>query len=184
MTTWHNSSGSTWDISSTNNTSSTINVYQNLSFKQPRRTACNESGKHDNQEKAFYHGLKSAYRMSRQSSGEYGVSSGPVPYESAARIAANVAMAFFETTDVEYDRDKSMEYLEENIFSETTIKSRLMALLGYGDDPKLVTDEDLSAGIDKAWNQVDDKWNHDDSARTALAIAEAYLGETLYDPDR
>lgn len=143
---------------------------------------CNESSRHDNEQKSLFHGIKSAFRMSREFDGEYGTDD--PPFETAARIAANVAIAYFETTDQEYTREESFEYLRENVVSDRNTVDRILAVFGLAEthlDRGLATNQDLTAGISKAWKQIDEKENHYDGARTALAIAEAYIGEELYD---
>lgn len=139
-------------------------------------TACNESLKHDNEQKAIFHGMKSAFRMSRKYDGnEYG-SHNP-QHETAARIAANVAIAHLDANDVEYDREESMEYLQNEIIGSIT--DRIVGLFGIRNVD--ISREDLEDGIERAWKQIDEKEHHDDGARTALAIAEAYLGIEFYE---
>lgn len=172
-----NSTSSTWSMDSTNST--TCGTHRVASHFQSRQAAsgdCNESKAHDNGEKALFHGLKSAYRMSRQSTGEYGTN-GPPPYEAAARAAANVALAYMQAHDADYDREESFEYLEEKVLTGGVVDSLLDLFRGE----RVITDSDLSDGIDCAWTQIDDKWHHDDAARTALAISEAYLGEEVHE---
>lgn len=132
---------------------------------------CNESKAHNNEEKALYHGLKSAFRMSRESDGEYGTDD--PPYETAARIAANVAIAYLQTTDQEYTREDSFEYIEEKFARSPGIVE------SYINDPPLDTrvgESEFEDAIGHAWIQIDKKWNHYDSARTALAAADLFLG--------
>lgn len=132
---------------------------------------CNESKAHNNEEKALFHGLKSAYRMSREFDGEYGTDD--PPYETAARIAAEVAIAFLQTTDQAYTREESFEYIEENFARSPGVVE------SYLSDPPLdarVGESEFKAAIGRAWEQIDSKWNHYDSARTALAAADLFLG--------
>lgn len=173
-------------FTSTSNTSGTDTVWftpQGNNSLSRRSGPCNESKTHDNQEKALFHGMKSAFRMSRQSDGEYGTSGDP-PYEQAAHIAARVAIAYLQTTDTAYDREESFEYLREKIVGDPRTIDRVLDFLGIKEatiDQGLASTDDLEAGIAQAWTQIDEKWHHDDGARTALAIAEAYLGEEIYD---
>lgn len=135
---------------------------------------CNENSKYNNEQKALYHGLKSAYRMSREHDGEYGTDD--PPYRTAAHIAMNVASAYFQTTDGEYTRDESREYIEENYTRKLGYTERF-----FGGETPLhdrVGDGQLRDALGHAWYQIDEKTNHFDAARTALAAAEAYLGGT------
>lgn len=155
----------TSDWSTTSSTDGAVQVQFRNAFVQPTRPGsrtgpCNESDAHSNEEKAFYHGLKSAYRMSRRFDGEYGTKDRP-PYETAARIAANVALAYFEATGEEYTREESREYLGERF------------------EPDAGMAAPFSEAIGQAWTQVEDKWKHYDAARTALAAAESFLDETF-----
>ena len=136
---------------------------------------CNESKAHNNDEKALFHGLKSAYRMSRTSDGEYGTHGDP-PYETAARIAANVAIAYLLASDQPYTREESLEYIEDNYARSVGYVEK------YFSDPPLdarVGEAELEDALDQAWHQVDEKWNHYDAARTALAAAELFLSGEL-----
>lgn len=162
-----NTSGTAGDLSiSNNNTSSALNV-----STTSNAVGCNESKAHNNEEKALYHGLKSAYRMSRGSDGEYGTAD--PPYETAARIAANVAIAYLQTTEQEYTREGSFEYIDENFAREPGFVE------SYFSDPALnarVGESEFETAIGHAWMQIGEKWNHYDSARTALAAADLFLG--------
>lgn len=145
-------------------------------LSRSRSGGCNESKKHNNEEKAFYHGLKNAYRMGQTYDGtEYG-SRNP-QYEHAARVAAHVALAYLKTEDVTYDREESHQYIKDQGFvDEGKSVFRSMAGIVIDYDQPLKGDA-FEAAIKKAWYQVDTKWNHDDAARTALAIAEIFLDE-------
>lgn len=136
---------------------------------------CNESSKFDNDEKALYHGLKSAYRLSRTSDGEYGTTGDP-PYETAARIAAYVCIGFLETTDQTYTREASFRYIEEE-FAEP-----IGTIAKHFSDPPLdsrIGETEFSEAIAHAWTQIDTKRNHYNAARTALAVADLFLGGEL-----
>ncbi len=141
--------------------------------------SCNESKIHDNDEKALFHGVKSAFRMSRQYDGsEYG--SEHPQRAAAARSGAFAAIAYLQATGTEYDREESFEYLADNVLSDPSLVERLLSFV-RGEDTEIVTDVDLESGIDRAWTQIDQKQHHDDGARTMVAIAEAYLGESLWE---
>ena len=138
---------------------------------------CNESSKFNNEQKALYHGLKSAYRMGQAYDGkEYGVQ-GDIPLETAAQIAANVAIAYFQTTGKEYTRRESLEYLRDN--HDGGIRPAFLEHLvftGRVEPSDPIDEETFGKVISHAWTQIDDKRNHYDAARTALAISEAVLG--------
>lgn len=143
---------------------------------------CNESKVHDHKEKAVFHGMKSAFRM--VSRGSKGVDN--LQPEQAARIAAHAGIAFLRAADEEYDREDSFEYLRQNIVGDPRTIDRVLSLLGI--EPSDLTDggasrSDLEDGIEKAWTQIDSKSHHADGSRTAIAIAEAYLGERLWPGD-
>lgn len=144
---------------------------------------CNESKKFDNEQKALFHGLKSAYRMSRLYDGEYGVQadeSDDIPWETAARIAANVAIAYLETKDREYDRRESLEYIRDNHVEDLKpAYIERLVFTGRLDDGGGVDEEVLDMMLDHAWTQAHKKRSHYDAARTALAVSEAYLGVPL-----
>lgn len=172
----------TWSINlDTSNTSGDVlsaAAKRQIGSSMQRRSSgqCNESSKHDNQEKALFHGLKSAYRMSRSYDGrEYGTPGSP-PLDQAARIAASVASAFFETADFTYTREESHEYVSDGYMKDPGLISRAQQFFG-GSLPEVV---DMEAAIGQAWKQVDDKGNHYDAARTALAAAELHLDEELH----
>lgn len=140
---------------------------------------CNESKVHNNDEKAIFHGMKNAFRMSREYDGkEYG--SDDPQYEHAAHAAAHTALAYLKANDVEYDREASFDYLDQNVLQDDSgvLDTLLGVFRGESEAPAdggAVTDDELAAGIARAWKQIDKKQHHDDGARTALAIAEAYL---------
>lgn len=165
--------------SSTNSTSISSSVTGNY-FRRSRSNsgggACNESKRHDNEEKAIFHGMKSAFRVSREYDGsEYGT---PIPcYETAARIAANVAIAYLKTTGQEYTREESHEYIEENFSRTMGFTERFFGT--KKSLSQLVGEKQLEDAIKQAWEQIDTKENHYDGARTALAAAETFLGEEL-----
>lgn len=172
-----------WNISTgSGSTSSTSNIKDhfkvNYRSTPSSKGTCNESKIHDNDEKALFHGIKSAFRMSRQYDGnEYG-SNNP-QRAAAARSGAFAAIAYLQATDTEYDREESFEYLADNVLSDPSLVERLLSLV-RGDDTEIVTDVDLEDGIDRAWTQIDEKQHHDDGARTMVAIAEAYLADPLW----
>lgn len=184
-TQWTVSDSSDWmgtDVTyNTLDSSSASNI--NIKWNPPTASggSCNESNIHDNDEKALFHGVKSAFRMSRQSDGsEYG--SEHPQRATAARSGAFAAIAYLQATDTEYDREESFEYLANNVLSDPSLVERLLSFV-RDDDLGMVTDVDLEAGIDRAWTQIDQKQHHTDGARTMVAIAEAYLGEPLWDDD-
>lgn len=161
---------SNWNISvdtSTNTADITINQPQTISASASSPPAradggqqCNESLKHSHEQKAVFHGLKSAYRMI--SSGQKGVVE--TQPERAARIAGQVGAAFLAAEGADYDRDRSEKHLVEKVLDR---------VLG-GDDV-----DELEAGIEKAWEKVDNG-NHKGGARVAIAAAEEYLGEEVW----
>lgn len=175
----YNTTDYTISSSSTNSasiSSSVLNSYNSRTTNSTAGGGCNESKKHDNEEKAIFHGIKSAFRVSREYDGsEYGT---PIPcYETAARIAANVAIAYLKTTGQEYTREESHEYIEENYAEDT---GSILQFFGIEKElSERVGEEQLEDAIDQAWHQIDEKENHYDGARTALAAAEAFLGEEL-----
>lgn len=147
---------------------------------------CNESKKHNNEEKALYHGLKSAYRMSRVTDGEYGVRTrreSDIPWEEAARIAANVALSYLKVSDQPFTREASYEYVAENFVDNGGLLNYIRRKLSTGNEGaervRSADEAALDAAVERAWSQVDDKQHHYDAARTALAAAEMYLGEEV-----
>lgn len=140
---------------------------------QTQQATCNESDIHDHSQKAAYHGLKSAYRMI--SSGGKGVDNRQL--KPGARIAANVGIAYLQEKGLSYDREDSFDYIGDKIIGEAGILDRFREFFKSGNGGEHITDDELEEGIDQAWFQIDEKQNHADAARTAIAVAEAYLNE-------
>lgn len=152
----------------------TVSTNINVSAGQIRRArpGCNESKKHDNDEKALFHGLKSAFRMSRAYDGkEYGSQS--PQHATAAHTALGVALSYIKATDQEITREASYEYIESQFLDPVSNVER--KLLDVPLEERMGVDA-FEDAIDYAWMQVDEKENHYDAARNALFAAELFLG--------
>jgi hypothetical protein len=125
---------------------------------------CNESLKHDHAAKACFHGMKSAFRF--VSSGHKGIASDGYdtgrPRE-AAWIALEVARAYLQSQDKEYDRDQSQDHYESRIIDDVNAGPRYRERI-------------LEDGIEKAWNKIDNE-NHVGGCRVAIAAAEAFFDQ-------
>lgn len=152
------------------------------------QAACNESKMWNNDEKALFHGIKSAFRMSRAYDGsEYGSENPQHP--EAALIAAHVAKAYLLATDQDYDRERSFDDLSERhmggrgvMESVVELMSSVMADGGSVPARGPLTDEELEEAIKRAWEKID-SGSHVGGARVALAAAEVYLGEHIWPLD-
>lgn len=168
----------------TNNAASTTSSISGTSPSQSQGQTCNESKKHDNDQKAVFHGMKSAYRMSRHSTGEYG-SQNP-QREHAAHTAAHVGIAFMKSKDYDYDRERSLEDIEDRHMADDGVIDSLVAWLkddvmpdGGEVNRGPLTDSEFEEAIKRAWDKIDNE-NHKAGARVAIAAAEAYLGEKMW----
>lgn len=122
--------------------------------------------------------------MSRYSNGEYGTQDEP-PWESAAEIALNVARSFFQTTEFEYTPEESEDYLEKQIIGKVQqdldeFENRINHEFAEGGEniyirSKIFRQQVLERAINKAWYQINEKRNHYDGARTAMAVAQWFL---------
>lgn len=171
-------SNTTW---STSTDSSSGNITISATDFQPVQTGqqCNESKVHDHSQKAVFHGMKSAFRFI--SLGDKGVDV-PQP-DNAARIAGEVGSAYLKEKDIEYDRERSLDDLQEQHMSDDGVMDKLKdlfkgALPDGGRGPLKVSE--LEEAIERAWNKID-SGSHKGGARVAVAAAEAYLGEEIHD---
>jgi len=188
-----------WD-STTNSSSNTISIdtssiqWASTSSRQQAAATrgssqsqgqtCNESKRHDNDQKAVFHGMKSAYRMSRHSTGEYG-SQNP-QREHAARTAAHVGIAFLKAKDYDFDRERSLKDIEDRHMADDGVIDSLISWLkddvmpdGGDVNRGPLTDSEFEEAIKRAWKKIDNG-SHKGGARVAIAAAEAYLGEKIW----
>lgn len=114
---------------------------------------CNESLKHDHEQKAVFHGMKSAFRLI--SSGRKGVENRQV--DEAMRIAAEVGKAYLQTEGIEYDPERSRTYLEEKFLDKSNSDEVL-----------------IERAIERAWNKID-SGEHAGGARIAVSLGDEFL---------
>lgn len=187
-----NSGGTTWVVNEgstipkdnyTYSTSSTNTVRVtdlNISHSQSNSgNDCNESKVHDHAQKAVFHGMKSAFRYI--SKGRKGVDNRQP--DNAARIAGEVGSAYLNEKDIDYDRERSLEDIEDQHMKDDGVIGKLIDLfkndvLPDGGRGPLSEDE-LEEAIERAWNKIDAA-NHKAGARVAVAACEAYLGEEIH----
>lgn len=164
----HTTSGSTTiNWSGTTNTSSTTQVHivgeqepipiSGTQFggnpPQAQGQQCNESKRHSHEEKAVFHGMKSAFRF--VSSGSKGVDD--TQAWEALHIAGRVGKAYLQSEGYSYDPDKSEEYLKDNFLDKFRSETKI-----------------IERAIKRAWKKIDGG-NHKGGARIAVSLADKYV---------
>ena len=140
-----------WQTSSSSNTQWEVNppsISSTASTTNPQGAtdSCNESLVHSNSEKAVFHSVKGAKRLLDEGQ-----------HDGALRIAGAAGKAFLEAEGLEYDAERSEDYLLDRIIK------------------KVRSDEkNIREGIEKAWSKIDGG-NHKGGARIAISIADQYL---------
>lgn len=137
-----------WEMNSTSNTASTYNVRL-----QPSSTAtaagtddCNESLKHTNTQKAVFHAVKGAHRLTDAHQ-----------HTEAAAIAGEAGKAFLQAEVEPYDSDRSDKYLLDKLVDEDQ------------------TDEqNIADAIERAFEKID-SGQHVGGARIAVSVADRYV---------
>lgn len=107
---------------------------------------CNESLIHSNAEKAVFHTVKGAGRFADEGL-----------FMPAARMAAYAGRSFLRTEDINYDQDRSKEYLQEFI---NEIKPSNHGAIG--------------PAIDRAFHKIK-IGNHKGGARIAVSIGDRWV---------
>lgn len=152
---WDNSTSYSSDTHSISFTNGSTIQHNGSSSSSIQGQQCNESLKHSHDQKAIFHGMKSAFRIVSRS--EKGVKNPQVM--EALRVAGSVARAYLQSENIEYNSEKSEEYLEKNFLDKFRPQESI-----------------IESAIEKAWNKIDNG-DHKGGARIAVSVADEYLDE-------